>query len=565
MLRVLFALPLLILSAALRLSAEAQSTAKAEKQRTATVSGQVTLNGEPLGGVMIRFFPEYMLASGDPRSPHQVVTDEQGRYRVTGIVAGNYQVNILSTEYLLITGGLQSDLRSRTLSVSEGEKVEGFDLVLKRGGVITGRVTDSNGLPLVRQGIELIKVGDDGKPQPRPFNHPAVKITDEQGVYRITGLPDGRYLVSAGMTSAVRNGSPLSRDVYYPQTFHPNVSDPSKARVVEVSDDAEITGIDIFIAEAMKTFDVKGRVVRAETGEPAEGIEIFYGLHREGAGGIGPRSRGARSNSDGEFLLQGLMPGKYAIYTELGGEREYFAEPVICEITDGGIDGVEVKLQQGSSISGTVVIEGMKDPDVLAKLSKVGIGSYSKTPQPVTSPRETARINANGSFRIAGLRPGRIHIYMSRGPNTLSFSIKRIEQNGTLLQDGIEIGPGEHLSKVRVIISYGALTLRGAVNIIGGSLPPHLGMLVNLNSTNESESGPPLVTKVDARGQFIFQNLVPGEYEVRLVGLNHQPGEHTDKAISKLIYNTRQKVTISNDRQPIVTLVVDLGQKEGNQ
>jgi len=68
-----FALLLLILIPAPHHSPAAQSTVKGEKQRTATVSGQVTLNGEPLAGVTVRLFPERMSASGDPRWPHQAV------------------------------------------------------------------------------------------------------------------------------------------------------------------------------------------------------------------------------------------------------------------------------------------------------------------------------------------------------------------------------------------------------------------------------------------------------------------------------------------------------------
>jgi hypothetical protein len=103
--RVNFALLLLILIPALHRDLAAQSTIKVEKQRTATVSGQVTLNGEPLGGVTVRLFPERMSASGDPRSPLQAVADEEGKYRITGIIAGSYRVSILPDEFL-ITGGL---------------------------------------------------------------------------------------------------------------------------------------------------------------------------------------------------------------------------------------------------------------------------------------------------------------------------------------------------------------------------------------------------------------------------------------------------------------------------
>jgi len=557
--RVNFALLLLILILAPHRDAAAQYAVKSEKQRTATVSGQVTLNGEPLGGVTIRLFPDRMAASGDPRSPLQAVTDEHGNYRITGIVAGSYQVSVLPNEFL-ITGGPQSSLETKMVSVLEGDKVDRFDLVLKRGAVITGRVTDSSGRPLSRVRIELTKIGDDGKPQPFPFNHPAVKMTDEQGVYRIIRVPDGRYLVSAGITQAERIGTRIPRDVYYPQTFHPNVSDPSKARAVEVSEGAEITDVDILIAEARKTFDIKGRVVRAETGEPAEGIEIYYSMHREGGGIVGPRSQVARSNSEGEFLFQGVLPGKYAIYPQIGGEREYFSDAVICEITDGGFDGVEVKLQQGSSISGTIVIEGSNDPAVRAKLSQVSIGGFSKNQQSVILPREGARINADGSFRIAGLRPGRIYFALGGDPKAGGFAIKRIERGGAQAQDGIEVGPGENLSNVRVIVGHGNLTLRGEVKVIGGSLPPHIGIYVNLNRVSESESGPPLGTFVDARGQFMFQNLIPGDYEVRLICNNFQPGEPRDKSLSKLIYKTRQKISFGANSQPMVTLVVDLGQ-----
>ncbi|MCI0662955.1 MAG: carboxypeptidase-like regulatory domain-containing protein, partial [Acidobacteria bacterium] len=458
----------------------------------------------------------------------------------------------------LITGGLPANLHGRMLSVSEGENVEQFDLILKRGGVITGRVTDSSGRPLIRQAIELTRIGDDGKPQPRPLNHPAVKMTDEQGVYRITSVPEGRYLVSAGITQALRIGTPIPREAYYPQTFHPGVSDPSRATIVGVSEGAETTGVDILIAETMKTYDIRGRVVRAETGEPAEGIEIFYSLHREGGGVVGPRSRGVKSNSDGEFLFQGLLPGKYALYPQLAADRNYFSEPVICEITESAVDGVEMKLQKGTSISGVIVIQGANDPAVLAKLSQIRIGAFSKNQQSIILPREPAGINADGSFRIGGIRPGRVYFSLVGDPKAGGFSIKRVERDGALQPDGFEIGAGENLSNVLVIVGYGNLTLRGEVKVIGGSLPPHVGIYVNIHPLNESESATALGAHVDARGQFMFQNLIPGDYEVRLISINLQPGETPDRSLSKLIYGVKQKISIGGASQTTITRLLRL-------
>ncbi|MBO0797969.1 MAG: hypothetical protein J2P31_04030, partial [Blastocatellia bacterium] len=236
------------------------------------------------------------------------------------------------------------------------------------------------------------------------------------------------------------------------------------------------------------------------------------------------------------------------------------------EITDSGIDGLEVKLQPDSSISGSVVIEGANDPTITAKLSQARIGGFSKNQQPITLPREPAKINADGSFRIAGLQPGKIYLSMSRAaPNTGGFSIKRIERDGAPVQDGIEIGSGEHLSNIRVIVGYGNLTLRGEVKVIGGSLPPHIGIYVNLTRISESELGNTLGAFVDGRGQFIYQNLIPGDYEVRLISLNYQPGEPPDKPLAKLIYNTRQKLSLGSADPPPITLVVDLSRKGSDQ
>ncbi len=542
--------------------AAAQSQIKEKKQATATVSGQVMLNGEPLRGVTVELRPERMPAPTDSGSVRRAESDESGRYRITGVAAGSYSVIVLPPEFV-IAGGSGTGARSKILNLADGERVENFDLELRRGGVITGRVTDAAGRPLAGQRIELTKIGEDGQPQSFPFNHAGLKLTDEQGIYRITGLPEGRYLVSAGVSQADRMGTPLARSVYHPKTFHPGVADPARAGVVGVSEGAEVTGVDILIAEARKTYEIKGRVVRAETGEPAAGVEIYYSpLMRDGRGVVGPRSRGERSNAEGEFQFYGVLPGKYAIYTQLGGEKEYFCEPAVCEITDNGTDGVEVKLRQGGSISGVVVIEGSNDPAAPAKLSQIHIAGYSKTSQPIILPREPAKINPDGSFRIAGLQPGRVYLMLGFNPKVSGFSIRRVERNGTFQPDGMEVGPGENLSNVRVVAGYGGATLRGEVKVIGGALPSHHGIYVNLNRANGSMPGTTMGAHVDARGQFTFENLLPGEYELRLVSLILQPGEPRDRPLSKLIAGVRQKISVSSNDPQIVTLMIDLNQKE---
>ena len=592
-----FALLLLMCLPSLRQSPATQSQANNEKQQTATISGRIILNGEPLGGVTIQLLPKRRSVQTGREEPLRAVADGQGRYQITEIPAGIYLVDILSDEFLIV-GGLGYIKRQKLISVLEGEKVEQFDLLVKRSGAITGRVIDAKGHSITRQAIELTRIGDNGRPRPFPyvpappnmtvvvgsgysvsetsFSHNGTTImTDEQGVYRIAMLPEGRYLVSAGMTESARMAMSTAPAVHYPQTYHPGVSDPSKARVVEVSEGAETAGVDILIAEAMKTYNIKGRAVNAETGNPVGGIAIHYVGREKDGGPIMSSSQLERSKADGEFQFRGVMPGKYIVGMVSGRTNQYFSKPTLCEITDGDVDGVEVKLRPGGSISGEVIIEGANDPLDLAAQAKppqVFIGSLCKDTQGAVLQQATAKVNADGSFRIAGLQPGKIYLYSTGLPSD-GFWLKRVELGGQgerIITDGLEIGPGENVSNVRVILSYGRIKLRGEVKILGGDLPPYMGIYVNLSRLPQSESGYPQQAFVDARGQFAFSHLIPGEYEVWLGVNRFESGKPEDNVISNLILNTRQKVSIGGDGSgggtgdAAVTLVIDLSQKEGN-
>jgi len=562
-----FALLLLMFIPSLRQSPAAQSQTDNEKQRTATVSGRVILNGKPLSGVAVDFLPERRPVQAGRVEHLHAVADEQGQYQITGIPAGSYRVKIWPGEFLIVVG-LPNPVREKLINIAEGEKVEQFDLVLKRGGVITGRVSDASGRPIAGQEIKLARISDNEKRQLSSYKSTRVTMTDEQGVYRIFPLPEGHYLISAGMTPPTETGTQAPQDVYYPHTYHPGVSDPSRARVVEVSEGAETAGIDILIAEAMKTYEIKGRVVNAETGKSVGGIQISYTGHgKDGSDFWPPPRQETRSNAEGEFQFQGLLPGKYHVYPIIGRASEFFGDPALCEITDGAVDGVEIKLGTGGSISGSVIIEGANDPlspTALAKLLQIRINSAVKTPQGVAHIGTAARVNADGSFRLAPVRPGKAKFYAEPGYD--GFWLKRVELDGTIIPDRLEIGPGENLSKVRVIVAYGSLKLRGEVKVIGGDLPPHIQFSVSIHRVNEPGAGF-IQCMSDERGRFVFSNLIPGEYEVDVAPGWFAPANSLDNATSRLILNTKQKISIGGDGsgnesgEATVTLVIDLSKK----
>ncbi len=561
-----FVLPLALFSI------QAQPVEK--KAGTATVSGLVKLKGEPARNVTVYLQPYRSSPPSNPGAVLRAQTGDDGQFRITGVAAGAYSLIALAPGF---TSPSDEDFgeRGKTLNVSEGERVENVEIEIKRGGVITGRVTDSQGRPLVEESLRLSKLDKSGKPQtnyyPSNYNY-EMFVTDDRGVYRLYGLPEGRYLVSVGVAYAAGAIIVTRSRTFYPRTFHPDAANESEAKAIEVTEGSESANIDITVPEAARSRAVSGRVVNAETEQPVAGVEIAYGtMSGDGRGFSAWGWNNERSKANGEFNLIGLLPGKYLLFARAESDSDFYSEPVTCDLSDGDLSGVEIKLRPGGSISGVVVIEGTNDPKTLAKLPQLSIyanlrPNQSGAPGQVTAPRrEYPKINADGSFRVRGLPQGKVDIGYSiqRG-----FSLARIEHKGTPLpvREGIEIGLGEQVTGVRVVLAYGALTLRGEVKMAGGALPAGQRLFTNVRKTDQSSQfQSSLGAEVDARGQFLIENLTPGEYEVKVFPIANPGGDRIDPQIMRAFSSVKERVLVSGDNQPPVTIVVDLSRKEGNQ
>src|SRR5262249_51396918 len=166
------------------------------KAGTSTVSGHVTLKGEPARGVMVVLQAQGQMGQGASTSPRARV-DESGRFHFTGVPAGSYAVSAIAPGFVSPDDDSFGIRRGKTLNVAEGEKIENLELEIRRGGVIAGRVTDSQGRPVIEETINLGKLDRNNKSQ-NYYLYSAnyeMQRTDDHGVFRIYGLPEGRYLV----------------------------------------------------------------------------------------------------------------------------------------------------------------------------------------------------------------------------------------------------------------------------------------------------------------------------------------------------------------------------------
>ncbi|MBO0723151.1 MAG: hypothetical protein J2P41_20175, partial [Blastocatellia bacterium] len=267
----------------------------------------------------------------------------------------------------------------------------------------------------------------------------------------------------------------------------------------------------------------------------------------------------------GEFRLQGVTKGKYAVVARTDEGVEGYSDPVYCEVDESDVNGIEIRIRQGGTMSGVVVIEGTNDPKVLAKLSTIQLSFSTKT-EGFNGSGTSTKVGSDGSFVVGGLRPGKVTIYpYTRTITPLNFTLLRLEHDGEVQPDGITIGPGEKVANVRVVVGDNALKIHGEVKIVNGTLPKNMRLYLRANRTQQQPMGRSFTAEVDPLGRFILENLSAGEYELHVAPIL-TPGDPIDPHIqSAFSMAAGQKVIVSGDDQPAITITVDLNQQEGKQ
>src|SRR5262245_19378105 len=169
--------------------------APATKKAPATIAGRVTLDGAgaQAAQVMLKPYDRYgVLKIGlavEQEPALSAVTDAEGRYRITDVPPGDYQISVFAPAYA-VEGEKIPLMPGRGYRLVEGDILEGIDFALTRGTVITGKVTKEKDRPVIAAPVNAYKLNTNFNGESAGSILDAIVRweTDDRGLYRIFGL-----------------------------------------------------------------------------------------------------------------------------------------------------------------------------------------------------------------------------------------------------------------------------------------------------------------------------------------------------------------------------------------
>ena len=457
--------PFLIAASILALSL---SPVRASQGGNGKISGIVIQAGtaQPIDGVQVILSP-VSPQPGQPPNQVGAFSDQFGRFEVENVQAGRYRIQWSRPGYFTPPVGtagpdpptIQSlkaqlgiaDLyiasppaaTSVTAELRAGENLAGFVFTLIPGGVISGRLLDAMGNPLVSTSLSALTVSyEDGVRVLRPGTS---TTSDDRGNFRLFGLRPGEYFVRADVRPSASAPGEFVR-AYFPGVIGLNGAVP-----IVVSESGESPGAD---------FRIPGGGIATVSGTlsglpSAARTNIQFSLlpvgsdHLEDPSTISIlNSASAENRAVGEFELRGVPAGEYVLgaFVIDNAPLRTYSGNVTLNVGTQDYRNVSIDMHAATDLKGRLVLEDGTPVQQTIMLRPRGTqANLSRTP-----PAMTNRINtsSDGTFTIRQVTDARFSITQ----NSTESCIVDIRQGGKSVYDDGFVG-GMDAEPIDVILS----------------------------------------------------------------------------------------------------------------
>jgi hypothetical protein len=503
----------------------------------------------PLRRARITWSSDSSTTSGaGPQGPPGVMTDNNGRYEIPNLPAGRYHVLARRSGYLQMdfaarraigaTGMAVADAeRGITIDLAGGQTFDAADFHLARAGVIAGRIVDEYGDPVMSAFVGASRTGSaGGRRRQIPY---ATDTTDDQGEYRLFGLPPGSYYVVASAPAYLRQSSEGSS---YADVLYPGVTRRDQAQLVAVRIGQEVAEINFALAP-VRLARIAGTIRTSRGTVPLGGT---FELERTTDASISQTTvYGTPWGLDGNFSIASVSPGDCDLVATVTDDATTEVASLHLVVTGDDITGLMVVTGPEGRLSGTVKTDsGAPLPTAVAP--STGGTSVRVT---ATSSRDASdgvvggllvgqprpgTVSGSGSFSAA-VRPGPRLIGTTGLPS--GWGVAAVLSGDRNITDlPVEVPPGTSLP-VQIIVSNRLPEISGSAVDQAGRLTWDYTVVVFPRDSSRSFAGSPLIRseRPNQRGEFRLERLRPGDYFVVAI----QEDEGIDWAVPEELENLR--------------------------
>jgi len=431
----------------------------------------------------------------------RIQSDDRGRFLLAGLPAGDYRINATRAGFLTGAFGQRRPAGSAsTITLVDGQWLSDIEVRLWRPAVLTGFVTDHDGVPIT--GVIVRAYRHERVPGHTTLREVAQAVTDDTGAYRLASLVPGHHLVGiSAQHIAVTNNdtgetfATAEPEIVFPPIYFPSAESAMAASTVTAESGRDFTGVN-FSLPTLPVRAVSGRVDPATVPDgQMRAVRLFLARPLDPFVAESPTHRylGAVSpDAEGHFTFAQVPSGRYVIEASLvvsalegpdapdapdrprSPGRLWDTQPVTLD--QESLDDIRVTMQPGLEVEGrTRMMSSMTR--AAAQPGRLMIEFEPLFEAPGIRP-QNLRSDETGAFQTGPvLVPGRYLVRVSGVPP--GWRLRAVTAGGIdVSEEGLDLSSGFVPSDLQIDLTDQLTLITGTVRGVGPFADPTATVLL---------------------------------------------------------------------------------------